>query len=102
MQISFNNSVIGFISRTSKYEDPYFYNIEFADFIKYAHSDFNLSSFGSFNNSTLEFRYKLKPKGRLALCYVFEYFGYYKIARMQVIKNSLRLIIYPKKYGNFR
>jgi hypothetical protein len=96
IQINFTNSLMGFISRPSKYEDPYYYDIRFSDFVRYAHQDFKFLSFNGFDNSTIELLYKFSPDSRLAISYVFEYFGYYKNPQIQVVENSIRLIFYPK------
>jgi hypothetical protein len=64
----FSNSLLGFTSRPSDKQDPYFYSFKFKDFINNSNSDFKLGSFNKYNHTIIQFEYNLNKKHTVGIC----------------------------------
>jgi hypothetical protein len=96
-QVELGTTLFGITSRAKQWEDPYYYDLSFGDVIKYLHQDMQFGSFGQYNHSELEIRYKPNAGSRWALAYNFQYYGYFDEPRLDMINQYLKVILMPKR-----
>lgn len=98
IEVQFENSLFGFISRPPIYRDPHFFEINVDQFITNANSNFKVGSFNQFNSTNFKLKYVMqKRKVNYVIGYEFYYLSYYQSPNFELMSHSLLLQIQLKK-----
>jgi hypothetical protein len=96
IDLSLFTTVFGFTSRQPVYDDPYFYDLSFSDVIKDLHQDLQFGSWGKYNQTEFEIRWKPDKHSRMAFAYLLQYYGYFDEPSLGMLNQSVKLIFLPK------
>ncbi|MCP5064335.1 MAG: hypothetical protein GY936_17990 [Ignavibacteriae bacterium] len=91
--VSFANSIVGLGSRPvlPANSESHFYTLNFGDWVKNLHSNFEFGSFNLLNHTTLSIEVPDISEGGLSLAYEFEYFGYFETPTLNYSTHSINI-----------
>lgn len=90
-------SVFGFASRQPNYREPYYYDIGFQYAVQHLNQGLAFGSVNEFISANFEFTWKPNKHSRCSYAYQLHYSGYYQSPEIQVLTNSIKLIIGTKQ-----
>jgi hypothetical protein len=94
-KISAETSLFGITSRSEKYEDPYFYDLDVGYVLRSVNSDFKFLGDNKYDNSKIELKWQHKPGSRLAFAYSYVSYNYVKEPKFAIVNHRLSIIFLP-------
>ena len=86
-----SSSVAGFNAHSKPVTETYYYALAFSDFVGNAHEQMEFGTLNVYNHTNLEVELVNNTPKRLSLAYEFEYFGYFRDIKFELLAHSLNL-----------